>query len=79
MATSPDEFNAWVAKVKQSPEARRSRLRALAVRSQSIRHLLFIGRAGLFHTIIASTAATGRTPISRPPIGRPGISRCSVD
>jgi cytochrome o ubiquinol oxidase subunit 2 len=55
MATSPDEFNAWVAKVKQSPDKLDAAgYRALAVRSMGHPVTYYSAVApGLFDTIIA--------------------------
>lgn len=55
MATSPDEFNAWVAKVKQSPDKLDvAGYRALAVRSMGHPVTYYSAVApGLFDTIIA--------------------------
>ncbi len=68
MATSPDEFNAWVAKVKQSPDSStqpaiaRSPCAAGGIRSPIIQR----SRPVCSTPSSQSTAAARRTPISRP-------------
>ena len=69
IATSPDEFNAWVAKVKQSPDKLDAAgYRALAVRSRGHPVTYYSAVApGLFDTIIAKYMRRARrTPISMP-------------
>ena len=61
MATSPDEFNAWVAKVKQSPDKLDAAgYQALAVRSRGHPVTYYSSVApGLFDTIIAKYRGDG--------------------